>query len=258
MTTLNFPSTREIRLQKAPLEEVVCQVKFAPILRISNEPPSDFQEAVRQRFPSLVVEQGVLVQFPGAAGAEKPSMESAPRIYRFRTPDELSHAALAMDFFALSTKQYLHWKNFVQDVELGYEAVQKVYQLPYATRIGLRFINRFDQKNTGCISTEQILDLFRPELTCLIRADAWKEPQGFFSQIILNDDKAKLAVRIGFGRENDEPFFVLDLDYFEEGQVSLDNLTKRLNHYHTRIYDAFRWCMLEKSLEQFEPLPEET
>lgn len=258
MTTLNFPSTREIRLQKAPLEEVVCQVKFGPILRISKETPSDFQEAVRQRFPSLVVEQGVLVQFPGAAGAEKPSMESTPRIYRFRTQNELSHIALAMDFFAFSTKQYTHWEDFVQDVELGYEAVQKVYQLHHATRIGLRFINRFDQKNTGCTSTEQILDLFRPELTCLLRAEVWKEPREFLSQIVLSDDTAKLAIRVGFGRENDEAFFALDLDYFEDGQVSLDNLTGRLNHYHTRIYDAFRWCILEKSLEQFGPIPEET
>ncbi len=254
--TINFPSKTEIQLKKAPLNEVVCQVKFAPILRISKEPPSDFQEAVRQRFPSLLVEQGVLVLFPGAAGVEKPSMESAPRIYRFRTPDELSHVALAMDFFALSTKQYTHWNVFVQDVELGYAAFQKIYQVPYATRIGLRFINRFDQKNTGCASTDQILELFRSELTCLIHTDVWKEPQEFLSQVLLNDEKAKLAIRVGFGRENDEPFFALDLDYFEEGQISLDDLTSRLNQYHTRIYDAFRWCMLDDSLTRFEPSEE--
>jgi len=256
MTTLNFPSTREIRLQKAPLEEVVCQVKFAPILRISKETPSDFQEVVRQRFPSLVIEQGVLVQFPGVAGSEKPSMDAAPRIYRFRTPDELSHVALAMDFFALSTKQYSHWDNFVHDLELGYAAVQKIYQLPYATRIGLRFINRFNQKNTGCTNMDQILDLFRPELTCLLRADAWQEPHEFLAQVVLNDDQAKLAVRIGFSKENDEPFFVLDLDYFEEGRTPLDNLTDRLHHYHARIYDAFRWCLIENSLEKFGPVHE--
>jgi uncharacterized protein (TIGR04255 family) len=198
------------------------------------------------------------VQFPGVAGSEKPSMESTPRIYRFRTPDELTHVALAMDFFALSTKQYTHWENFISDIELTSYAVQKVYQLPYATRIGLRFINRFDQKNTGCTSTEQILDLFRPELTCLLRADAWQEPREFLSQIVLSDDTAKLAIRVGFGREKDEAFFALDLDYFEDGQVSLDNLSERITHYHTRIYDAFRWCMLEKSLEHFEPLPKGT
>lgn len=256
MTTLNFPSAKEIRLQNAPLEEVVCQVKFAPILRISKETPSDFQEAVRQRFPSLIVEQGVVLQFPGAAASEKPYMEAAPRIYRFRTPDELSHVALAMDFFALSTKHYSHWDNFIHDLELGFDAVQKIYQLPYATRIGLRFINRFNKTNTGCAGVGQILDLFRPELTCLIRADAWQEPREFLSQVVLDDDQAKLAVRIAFGKENDEPFFILDLDYFEDGQVSLENITKQLNHYHTRIYDAFRWCLLDGSLVHFEPSKE--
>jgi uncharacterized protein (TIGR04255 family) len=256
MTALNFPSAKEIRLQTPPLAEVLCQVKFNPILRISKDTPIDFQEAIRQQFPSLIVEQGVFLQFTGAAASEKPPMDTAPRIYRFRTPDELSHIALAMDFFALSTKHYTHWDNFNSDLDLGYKAIQKIYKLPYATRVGLRYINRFDKTNTGCADLGQILDLFRPELTCLIRADVWQEPREFLSQVVLDDDQAKLAIRIALGKENDELFVILDLDYFEEGQVSLENISEKLNHYHNRIYDAFRWCILDTSLVHFQSTKE--
>jgi len=251
--TLNFPSAKEIRLQNAPLEEIVCQVKFAPILRISKDTPIDFQEEIRKRFPSLAIEQGVFLQFTGAAASDKPPLEAAPRVYRFRTPDEMSYLALGMDFFALSTKRYSHWDTFLNDLKLGYDAVQKIYQIPYATRIGLRFINRFNKTNTGCADFGQILDLFRPELTCLIRADVWQEPSEYLSQVVLNDIQAKLAIRIAYGKEKEEPFLVLDLDYFEEGQISLEKIYEKLNQYHTRIYDAFRWCVLEGSLVHFEP-----
>lgn len=61
---LNFPHTPDVRLANSPLVEVVCQVRFPPILRINKEEPSDFQEAVRQRFPELAAEQGMVLQMP--------------------------------------------------------------------------------------------------------------------------------------------------------------------------------------------------
>jgi uncharacterized protein (TIGR04255 family) len=162
--------------------------------------------------------------------------------------------ALAADFFALSTKHYIRWDDFVRDLDIAYKAIQKIYHPGYSTRIGVRFINRFARKNTSCKTYEQLLDLFRSELTCLIRTGAWKEPSEMLSQIILVDNKAKLALRTGYGKDKTEPFFVLDLDYFEEGQLPLDSLLRRVNRYHTRIYEAFRWCLLDDSLTRFEPL----
>jgi len=36
---------------KNPLEMVICQVRFPAILKISSEPPADFQEALRREYP---------------------------------------------------------------------------------------------------------------------------------------------------------------------------------------------------------------
>jgi uncharacterized protein (TIGR04255 family) len=246
----------EIRLKKAPLDEVVCQVKFPPILRIAKDTPIEFQEAVRERFPELRVEHGVLVQIPGIVSSEKPAMEGMSKSFRFMTSDGKSHIALAPGFVALTTKQYTHWGNFQQDLNMAAQAVRNIYHFPYATRIGLRFVNRFTRKNTGCKNLSEILDLFRTELTCLLRTEVWTEPTEMLTQIILKDKQGRLALRSGFGKDQNEVFFVLDFDYFEEGQLPLERLKQRIERYHSRIYEAFRWCLLDDSLTRFEPSEE--
>jgi len=252
--SLNFPSTVEVRLGQSPLTEVICQVKFSPILRISKEQPSQFQEAIRNKFPSLRVEQGVRLQFPGVESSEEPNVTATPRIYRFSTLDGSADVALAVDFYALSVKKYTHWHDFLKEFELVLGAVNDIYKPSFATRIGLRFINKFTKKNTSSKDTTEILRLFRQELTCLIEAEPWKEPLDMLSQTVVKDGNAKLALRTGFGREKNEPFFLLDFDYYEEKQLPLQNIIQRIERYHSKIYQAFRWCILDNSLEHFQPL----
>ena len=251
---LNFVKKEEIPLRKAPLHEVICQIKFSPILRIAKELPIDFQEAVRNRFPELQIEQGVLLQFPLAVGEDRPRMEASPKVYHFLSPEGKSNVALAADFVAFKTQSYTHWNEFTRDLYLVEEAVRKIFAPAYATRIGLRFINKFTRKNTGCKTFQQIFDLFREEITCLIQADAWQEPDEMISQMVLADKKAKLALRSAYGKEQNEHFFILDFDYYEEGQLKLDDLRIRVNRYHSRIYEAFRWCLKDDSLARFEPM----
>src|SRR6266480_96525 len=100
--SVNFPHYEDVPLGNSPLAEVLCQVRFPPILRISNEEPSAFQEHIRERFPLLKMEQGVRIVAPSLGSSGLPSAEFQPKIYRFQTVDEQSTIALAPDFFALS------------------------------------------------------------------------------------------------------------------------------------------------------------
>lgn len=251
---LIFPQKQEIQLKKSPLNEVVCQVKFPPILRIANELPIEFQDAIRTRFPGLEIERGVLVKLPSINGADIPHFEPSPKIFRFSTSDGKASVALTTDFFALSTKGYSHWSDFLSDLSLVEKTVRDIFQPAYGIRIGLRFINKFTKENTDCKTTQELLTLFRNELICLIQTDAWEELDEMFSQLIVRDNHSKLAIRRGFGTEQKEPFFLLDFDYFEEGQIGLDNLVPRMERYHSCIYDAFRWCIKDESLARFQPV----
>ena len=251
--SINFPHHPDIRLERSPLDEVICQVRFPAILRITKETPSDFQDLVRERFPLLALEQGFSLKVPKPGIREEPGVEALAKIHRFQTADEMTTISLAVDFFALSTKRYTHWRDFLADLKFVQNSTKRVYQPAYATRIGLRYINRFTLKNTGFERFDQVLDIFQPDLVVLLRSQVWSDPLEFLSQLILIDGNGKLSLRTGFGNEKGERFFLLDLDYFEEGQISLEDTFKRVQRYHRVIYDAFRWCVKDESLVLFNP-----
>lgn len=251
--SLNFPDKPDVQLENSPLVEVVCQVRFPPILRISEGEPSEFQEHIRSQFPYVESEYGLLVQIP-KPGSKGPLLtEPQAKTFRFHTSDKQTTISLATDFYALSSKDYTSWKNFAQYLDLAHRAMQVVYTPIYATRIGLRYINRITLANTGYSTVSDLFDLLRPELTAQLRSSAWSRPIEMRSTLVLTDDAAKLTLRTGYGEEQGQSFFLLDFDYFEEGQLNLDNLIERCGNYNNIIYRVFRWCILDERFNVFQP-----
>ena len=105
-----FPEVEDIRLNRSPLDEVICQVRFPPILTISKDRPFGFQEAVRKLLPAYSNEQGFQLHLEDST--EQPRADFKGNIHRFVNETEGDTVVLSMDYFALSTKQYTHWHDF--------------------------------------------------------------------------------------------------------------------------------------------------
>ncbi|MBM3302663.1 MAG: TIGR04255 family protein, partial [Deltaproteobacteria bacterium] len=163
---LRFPEREEIRLQSSPLVEVICQVRFPAILRIANEQPVEFQERIRDRLPQLEVGQGMIVHAE-PLGMVQPSAKPEPPIFRFKSADNQTVVSLSLNFYALSTTSYSHWRDFLELLQLVNQAASDIYDLPYAVRVGLRYINLLTLKNTKTSEVMGLLDVIRPELTVL-------------------------------------------------------------------------------------------
>lgn len=247
---LNFPDKPDIQLANPPLVEVVCQVRFPPILRIADEEPSEFQELIRKQFPQIEVEQGFVLQVSKPIG-KVPKLEPQTGIYRFRTQDGQTAISLAIDFYAVSTNSYTHWGEFAQHLSFAHAAIQEVYAPAYATRIGLRYINRFTPANTGYNSAADLFDILRPELAAQSHSEAWSDPLEMRSRLQLTDHEAKFTVNTLYREERGESFLTLDFDYFEEGQLELHDLIERCRRYNKAIYRAFRWCVKDEKLSMF-------
>lgn len=251
---IRFPQRDDVPLEHAPLAEVICQVRFPPVLRIANEQPVDFQERIRGQFPQLAVEQGMIVQM-APLGAEPPSAEPKPRIFRFKSLDGNAVVSLALNFYALSTTSYTHWADFLDSLQLISQAAREIYNLPYAVRVGLRYVNHLTFENTDASNVDELLEILRPELAVLLQNDCWDEPLEMINQLSLaGEDNERLTLRSGF-RGGTEPVFLLDLDYYTEGNIPLENLPTLCQRYHDVIYNAFRWCIQEEKLAVFVPTP---
>ena len=54
-----FPETsQKIIYKKNPLDRVICQLRFPPILKIDTELPDKFQESIRNDFPEFQEKEG--------------------------------------------------------------------------------------------------------------------------------------------------------------------------------------------------------
>lgn len=255
--TLQFPRRNDVKLGRAPLTQVICQVRFSPILRIGAEQPASFQEAIRSQFPIFEVEQSFSFQVPVHAQPDAtPSFQMAPNAFRFTSADGHSSVTLAQDFFALATDRYTVWEDFANHLELVSETIKEEYSPAPILRVGLRYVNELDPERLGLAALEDVLALLRPELTSSFRTDAWSIPKSFTTQMELDDDGDTLAIRLGlppFSSESSRAL-VLDFDYYNETTSTLDDLIPRCKRFHDVIYDAFRWAVAEDKLSVFDPI----
>lgn len=254
--TLRFPDVEDIPLARAPLTEVICQVRFPTILSIGGRGLVQFQDAIRMRFPEFDHSSPVEITFSAAPSAQ--AMVSGPngQVYQFRTADGQSTATLETEAYALSTSKYTVWNDFANDLTLIHYAAMNAYQLPYAKRIGLRYVNQIIGADFGIDTLVDLAKLFRPELVSLVSVSAWSAPEETVTTLLLSGDEGeRMIMRTGFRNTPGRgPTALLDLDYYVEGQCSLDNLVERCDHFHELIYRAFRWSLKNHALKFFEPL----
>jgi len=257
---VSFPEVPDIRLGRSPLREVVCQVRFPTLLRIATETPVSFQERIKARFPLLKKEQNLKLE---VRGPESEDIEVAPptTVYRFFDREQICQATLAPDFFALSTKGYVDWLQFAEDLRTVHEVVNAEYDVPYATRIGLRYINRIDSSFTESGEFEDVYPLLRSELTAMLTTGEISSPESSAHRIVVPIEEGdRLAFFYGLIREGSppKPSFVLDFDvYVEADDIGLGDLVSRCEGYHDTIYWAFRWCIADGKLEAFKPVTSE-
>jgi uncharacterized protein (TIGR04255 family) len=258
---LAFPQREDnLRLKRSPLAEVICQVRFPPILTIPETRPVAFQDRVRRRFPDYEVEDNVLFRVDAASGMPLPTAQQqvVNRSHKFISRKRGNTVVLAVDFFSLSSTRYKVWEEFATDLQLVSDAVVVVYDPAHATRVGLRYVNVLDPEKLGLESFAKVVDLLQPELQVLFKTEVWGEPAEAAVQLALVDEDGagRLTFRMGKRIQDQKSSLALDFDYFQEDEegLPLADLVERCDRYHRVIYDAFRWCIPEGNLEVFEPV----
>ena len=247
--SINFPHYEDLPLQKPPLAQVICQVRFHPILSIVEKPPARFQENIRQVFPKLEM-RSVLMD------KELPGSGIALTEFGFKADDDSAEVSLGINFIALVEKRYTHWHTFAKKLKDVYDAFSETHGQITPERIGLRFINNLTMANTSSEDLDQLLGCLRPELSCLIKTEAWSEAKGLISQINLEQNAENMTLRLVHD-SSPQPHVILDYDYFSDKAIpevlTSDLLVEITNHFHLVIYDAFRWSLSDKALQAFNP-----
>jgi uncharacterized protein (TIGR04255 family) len=247
-------------LRKHQIAQVLCQVRFSPVLRLRQEDAViPFQDAVRDRYPDFRAEQavGLIITPDGVSRQENPD-----RLWRFVSGDDGYAIVLTTDFVAVETSKYVDVDDLCSRLRDALALVQEHYAPAKATRVGLRFLNevRFAQKDLP----EMLSEAFNPLLLGSSGAPEFASAVKSSRQVMeLTAPENLFQVRHGLhpgggttvdpstpsfqGANNPKPFYLIDMDASVEAETnfSLDGIDEKVRLFNEQMRAFFAWAVKE-------------
>jgi uncharacterized protein (TIGR04255 family) len=251
-----FPEAPKVIYDKNPLDLVICQLRFPPILKIDAEIPADFQDLVRRQFPNFNETAEVAIEIPPGQSAQIPvdvlrQMLPSNKNYEFSSEDEVWKINLTRTFVALSTKGYPRWSEFKKKLEIPFEALCKVYSPNYFSRVGLRYIDVIRRSKLELTDID-LKELLSPYISGpLNSADVGPFVKNFESKYEINlvdglGIARIIAKFVEFKEENNEICFMIDSDFSRKEKINIASALELLDSFNLKAHRLFRWCITDK------------
>ncbi len=260
-----FPEVSRARYEISPLDEVVCQLKFPPILRIEAELPAAFQERVRADFPlfetveatppaNLPPELARLV-LPGGTG-------NVPIEYSFETSDQNCtwQLGLSRSKLSLSTVDYGQWEKFRQRLAGPYAAFVGEYNPAPFNHVCLRYRNVIRRSRLPFEPDIPWSELLQAPLCGFLSATELRDEvvmARMTAATRLPNGSGWLDVQYGLAQEepDDETAFMIDAHLFKDGLTEPTDVFARLEALHRQAGSFFRWCITDRLHDALRPQP---
>jgi len=258
-----FPERKRVVYKKNPLDRVVCQLRFPPILKIDAEVPANFQERIRKEFPIFSEAAELKLEFPSAVqGAVSPEMmeklvQPAIRNYEFASDDGTWKVNLTRSFIALTTTKYTRWEEFKSKFELPLSSFIEIYSPDYFTRVGLRYIDLVKRSVLGLADVAWD-DLLQPYVIGMLSTpEVGNSIQDFESknEIKLEDGEstARIITKLFELPESGEICFIFDSDFFSQSKINVEQAIDKLDYFNLRSSRLIQWCITGRLHDAMEP-----
>lgn len=249
----------------APLHEVICQLRFPPILTINNVEPADFQEAIRAEFPQYARRQDTAAPKITGLGGPSPKVEQQPPVtnYNFLSADGKWKLNLTKDFIALSTLRYSGWPEFARMLDKPLASFIRIYKPAYFQRVGLRYVNLVSRRKLGLEDTPWT-ELIAPAYTGPLQEPDVAEDSVLncgCDLLVKLDSSCQAKVHAGPGRiktnvpntpQDPEVKFIFDMDLSMNGQTPCTLAAAALETLHghsTRLFEGAVTDRLRNAME---------
>jgi uncharacterized protein (TIGR04255 family) len=261
---MSFPDAPRVVYENNPLEEVICQLRFPPVLRIDAEPPALFQDRVRDTYPLYSAKPSV--RLPAGLPAELAALVAKDLpfgggqiAHDFDTADAKWTLALTRDFLALTSRAYDRWETFKRNLNAPLDALQEIYSPAFFIRIGLRYRDVIRRSPLG-LQEVPWSELLNPWVAGALASEEVAgdvERSGSEVLIRLPEQGGRLQVHHGLVRDDPskEPCYVIDCDFFVDTQTETANALARLDYLHQQARLFFRWCIGDRLHGAMRPRP---
>ncbi|MFQ6027309.1 MAG: TIGR04255 family protein [Dehalococcoidia bacterium] len=258
-----FPSSPRVVYDNNPLTQVICQLKFPTILEIGSADPADFQKRIRKQYPiyhgpseSSTISSRIPQELSALAARVGLSM-GRPGPHRFAIENETRSISLSPEFVAITEDSYTRWDELRPEIALMVEALVKVYEPPFFSRIGLRYQDEIDRKLLG-LEDEPWKNLIKPELTGLVGVDFLEDrilESHSNTLCVVQDDKLSAKIRISQGlvAGSEKNKYTIDADLFVDERTEVNDVLPILDQLNRTGGNFFRWVITDKLANALKP-----
>jgi len=236
------------RYEAAQLKQVIAQIRFSPMLRFElpefRGAIADFQARVG-RYPRSSQEQQLSVVITPAG----PVQGTGAPVWRFTDGDGAWSVVLGRDVAGLETARYTVFEDCLERFVDLVGAVREL-GVQHRERLGLRYVNEFRHPEARDpiawreFLAEELLGMVGGELL------AGANVEQAIEEIRLRESAGSLVIRHGYvgSPATDDPFYLLDIDYFNEGGRMLDpnSIGDELWALHDEIQGVFEVSLKPK------------
>ena len=258
-----FKKTERVIYKKNPLEQVLCQIRYTPILTIDSKLPADFQDYIREDFPLYEEIQGFQHEITTGLNLQMSNFSINPitnvgviKNYVFMTEDTNWRIDLTRDYISLATKKYERWQEFLNILQKPLKALCEIYEPSVFTRLGLRYINLFKRSYLN-LYTSDWKDLIHEPFAGILSSEINKFVKGFDSifELDLNDDFGKVRIATALVEDTDnEICFLLDNDFYIDQKVMINDALRYLNILNSNSTNLMPYAIKEKLHNAMEPI----
>jgi uncharacterized protein (TIGR04255 family) len=261
-----IPDVPHTLYQKNLLDQVICQLRFPPILKIDMQAPFEFQDIIRQSYPLYATaKEGQPDLSPETMVQLPPGMRAISAVdkmnYRFFSEDQLWTVNLASQFIALTTRAYQSWQPYRDRIDLPLRALTEIYRPSFLSRVGLRYINVIRRSSLGLVGVPWS-ELIQPQIAGILASSdvAVEAVQKELCnhELRLGSGQTLLRLVHGLGSDNQtgEQVYMLDFDFFSDDRLEFADVLIKLDEFNHHARRFFHWCVTEKLLEALEPQPD--
>ena len=246
------------------LLNVICQLRFPPILSIAAKDPVDFQDAIRDVFPRYQKRQEPVppkvMQIPG----QPPKVEPQKPVtnHQFMTADGNYRINLTQDFISLTCSRYTCWEEFARMMDKPLASFIRTYQPAFFERVGMRYLNAFSRKALDLEGTPW-KEMLQPQYLGVL---AFEDiPEQAFARCSQDVEASipggcRMKLHVGPGmikRGNDnsdkEVKLILDLDISMNGNIPVNMAAASMQTTHTQAGSIFRGAITDVLHDAMEP-----
>jgi uncharacterized protein (TIGR04255 family) len=258
-----FPeSPREVYAEN-PLEEVICQIRFPAVLKISATAPVDFQDAIRSDYPWYEEQVGgpalpkeITDMLP--PGLPIPRLSQQPE-HRFSTESRGRSITLGQEFIAVAENNYQDWSNFRKEVKQAERVLRETYAPSFYTRVGLRYRDVLIRENYGLgeVPWSELLNpAFMGVLGDTQLSDDVQESQAHSLLRIPGVHGGFVLIQHGLAVKEPEgsPAYLIDSDFFTNERCNPNAALQALDRFNKWGGHLFRWAATDKLRAALRPM----